>query len=630
MAEATDRIAAPTLLRATTAVPSRSAGRAEPRQGSTQPRPKSDVDTAIPNKSVTPTARGAPQVSLDRPLHAAMARFTLGISPAALSQAYIDWLQHILFSPDKQSALAETAARQWARYLEYCRSACADPNCPHCIEPLPQDKRFAGEAWQKWPFNAIYQGFLLSQQWWHRATTGVEGVSKHHEDVASFVARQLLDLFSPVNFPLSNPEVLKATIEQGGMNLLRGSANLWEDWRRVLNGEKPVGAEAFKVGHNLAVTPGKVVFRNRLIELIQYASATEQVYAEPILIAPAWIMKYYILDLSPENSLVKWLTQQGFTVFMISWKNPRTEDCDLSLEDYATLGIGAALDAVTVIVPDQKVHAVGYCLGGTLLSTAAAAMARDGDARLKSLTLLAAQTDFTEAGELTLFIDEAQVSFLEHMMAEQGYLDTKQMAGAFQLLRSNDLIWSTMLNSYLMGERQPMIDLMAWNADATRMPYRMHSEYLRHFFLNNDLAGGRYQVGGRPVSLRDIRMIPIFAVGTVTDHVAPWRSVYKIQMLADADVTFVLSNGGHNAGVVNPPGHAHRHHQIALHKEHEKYIDPDAWQKTAVHHEGSWWPCWRDWLVKQSSEQISPPPIGAPQSGYAALGDAPGAYVLQT
>src|SRR6516165_301609 len=574
-------------------------------------------------------ATNASKVSLDRPLHAAVARFTLGVSPAALSQAYTDWLQHILFSPDKQRELVELATRQWARYFEYCPRACSDRKCPHCVEPLPQDKWFAGEAWQHWPFNASYQGFLLSQEWWHRATTGVEGVSRHHEDIVSFMARQLLDVFSPVNFPLSNPEVLKTTVEQGGMNLIRGAANFWEDWRRALIGEKPVGAEAFKVGHNIAVTPGKVVFRNRLIELIQYAPATEKVYGEPILIVPAWIMKYYILDLSAENSLVKWLTQQGFIVFMISWKNPTVEDKDLSLEDYATLGIGAAVDAVSAIVPERKVHAVGYCLGGTLLSTVAAAMARDGDDRLKSLTLLAAQTDFTEAGELMLFIDEAQISFLENMMAEQGFLDTRQMSGTFQLLRPNDLIWSMMVHSYLMGERQPMIDLMAWNADATRMPYRMHSEYLRHFFLDNDLPGGRYEVGGRPVSLRDIR-IPIFAVSTVTDHVAPWRSVYKIQMLADADVTFVLSNGGHNAGVVNPPGHPHRQHQIALHKEHEKYIDPDAWQKSAMHHEGSWWPCWRDWLDRQSSEQISPPPLGAPQSGYVPLGDAPGTYVLQT
>ena len=215
------------------------------------------------------------------------------------------------------------------------------------------------------------------------------------------------------------------------------------------------------------------------------------------------------------------------------------------------------------------------------------------------------------------------------MMADQGFLDTRQMAGTFQLLRSSDLIWSTVVHSYLMGERLPMIDLMAWNADATRMPYRMHSEYLRHFFLNNDLAEGRYEVSGRPVSLRDIH-VPLFAVSTITDHVAPWRSVYKIQMLTDADVTFVLSNGGHNAGVVNPPGHPHRHHQIATHKEEEKYIDPDAWQKAAVHHEGSWWPCWRDWLVRHSSEQILPPAMGAAQCGYEPLCDAPGTYVLRS
>lgn len=569
----------------------------------------------------------ASRLSFDRPLHAALARFTLGVSPAALSQAYTDWLEHFLFSPDKQRELVELVTRQWTRYLQYCPRACGDPNCANCIEPQPQDKRFAGRSWQQWPFNSIYQGFLLTEEWWQAATTGFDGVSKHHEDVVSFVARQLLDVYSPVNSPLTNPDVIQSTFKQGGMNFLRGAANFWEDWRRLFSGEKPVGAEAFKVGQNIAVTPGRVVLRNRLIELIQYSPATDKVYAEPILIVPAWIMKFYILDLSPENSLLKWLTDQGFTVFMISWKNPQAEDRDLSLEDYATLGVGAAIGAVSAIVPDRKVHAVGYCLGGTLLSTVAAAMARDGDERLRSLSLFAAQTDFTEAGELTLFIDDAQVSFLEHIMAEQGFLDTRQMAGTFQLLRSNDLIWSTMVHSYLMGEREPIIDLMAWNADATRMPYRMHSEYLRHFFLNNDLAEGRYEVGGRPVSLRDIHS-PIFAVSTITDHVAPWRSVYKIQMLTDADVTFVLSNGGHNAGVVNPPGHPHRHHQIATHKEEEKYVDPDAWQKAATHHEGSWWPCWRDWLIRNSSEQVVPPSMGAARSSHAPLGDAPGTYVL--
>ena len=566
--------------------------------------------------------------SFDRPLHAAMARLTAGISPAALMQAYTDWAQHLLFSPDKQAELVEKAARKWTRYVDYGVRACADPGCETCIEPLPQDKRFAGEGWQKQPFAAIFQGFLLTQQWWHNATTGVEGVSKHHEDVVSFVTRQLLDVVSPANFPLTNPDVLDATLKQGGMNFVHGAANFWEDWRRAVSEAPPVGAEAFRVGRDVATTPGKVVLRNRLIELIQYAPATDKVHAEPVLIVPAWIMKYYILDLSPENSLVKYLVGKGHAVFVLSWKNSTGEDRDLGMADYRQFGVMAALDAVSAIVPKQQIHAVGYCLGGTLLAIAAAAMARDGDDRLKSLTLFAAQMDFTEAGELMLFIDEAQLSFLEDTMAEQGYLDTRHMAGAFQLLRSNDLIWSAMVQTYLMGERRPMIDLMAWNADATRMPFRMHSEYLRRLFLDNDLAESRFEVEGRPVSLRDIR-VPIFAVSTISDHVAPWRSVYKIQMLTDADVTFVLSNGGHNAGIVSPPGHPHRHHQIATHKEDDNYVDPDAWQQAAVHHEGSWWPCWQDWLVKYSSDQILPPPMGAPKKGYAPLADAPGTYVLE-
>jgi polyhydroxyalkanoate synthase len=564
-------------------------------------------------------------MSFDRPLHAAMARLTGGVSPVALTLACTDWAQHLLWSPDKHIRLVEKAMHKCSRFLEYCPHACLEPGCPICIEPLPQDKRFAEEAWQAWPFNAIHQGFLLTQQWWHNATTGIDGVSKHREDVVSFTARQALDMVSPANFPQTNPEVLDTTLKQGGLNLVRGASNLWENWYRAVSGLRPVGAEDFQVGKKVAVTPGKVVYRNRLIELIQYAPATGQIRPEPVLIVPAWIMKYYILDLSPENSLVRYLVENGYTVFVISWKNPTGEDRELGMEDYRKLGVASALDAVGTVVPGQPVHGVGYCLGGTLMAIAAAAMARDGDQRLASLTLLAAQTDFTEAGEIMLFIDEAQVSYLEQMMADRGYLDARQMAGAFQLLRSNDLIWSKMVGTYLMGERRPMIDLMAWNADATRMPYRMHSEYLRHLFLDNDLAESCYQVDGRPVSLGDIRA-PIFAVSTTADHVAPWRSVYKIQALTEADVTFVLSNGGHNAGIVSPPGNPRRHHQIATHREGENYLDPDAWQAAADHHEGSWWPCW---LERQSGDPVKPPQMGAPRKGYKPLCEAPGSYVLQ-
>ena len=487
--------------------------------------------------------------------------------------------------------------------------------------------RFAGDEWKRWPYSGFAEAFLLAESWWQMATTGVRGVSRHHEAVTTFLAHQALDVVSPSNYILTNPTLLEATLHQGGFNLVRGAVNLADDWGRSIAGEKPVGAEQFEVGRNIAVTPGKVVARNRLMELIQYAPATETVHTEPVLIVPAWIMKYYILDLSPENSLVKYLVGKGHTVFVLSWKNPESEDRDLDFEDYYSLGIRAALDAVAAIVPDHKVHGVGYCLGGTLLAIAVAAMARDKEERWASATLLAAQTDFTEAGELMLFIDEAQVSFLEDMMAERGYLDSRQMAGAFQLLRSNDLIWSRMVREYLMGKRQPMFDLLAWNADATRMPARMHSTYLRRLFLNNELAQGHFEMGGRPISLGDIR-VPLFAVSTISDHVAPWRSVYKIQSLTDADVTFVLSNGGHNAGIVNPPGNPRRFHQIATHKESENYIDPDAWQERAVHHHGSWWSCWQSWLVHHSGQpKVAPPSLGAPAKGITPLYDAPGRYV---
>jgi polyhydroxyalkanoate synthase len=337
-------------------------------------------------------------------------------------------------------------------------------------------------------------------------------------------------------------------------------------------------------------------------------------------------MKYYILDLSPQNSLVRYLTSLGYTVFMISWKNPGPEDRDLSMEDYRTLGVMAALDAVGKVVPEAPVHAVGYCLGGTLLAIAAAAMARDGDDRLSTISFFAAQTDFTEAGELTLFINESQLSFLEDMMWEQGFLDTKQMAGAFQILRSNDLVWSRGVHDYLMGERAPMNDLMAWNADATRMPYRMHTEYLRHLFLDNDLAEGRYRVGGKPVALTDLRA-PVFAVGTEQDHVAPWHSVYKLHLLTDTEVTFLLTSGGHNAGIVSPPGRDNRHYRVGSRPADGHYLDPDVWVAETPRHDGSWWQAWTAWLDAHSGAPVAPPRLGAPDAGLAPLGEAPGSYV---
>jgi len=377
----------------------------------------------------------------DRSLHAGVAQWTGGLSPAALAQAYWDWITHLAYAPGKRMQLADKAARKTVRLFNYAlRSAMEGSKTAPCIEPLPQDWRFAGAAWHTWPFNLFYQSFLLQQQWWHNATTGLRGVTKRHEEMVEFVSRQLLDMVAPSNFPLTNPEILHRTVVTGGLNFIQGRQNFLEDWERAVGGKKPVGCEKFAVGRDVAMTPGKVVYRNRLIELIQYAPATNQVRPEPVLIVPAWIMKYYILDLSPHNSLVKYLTEQGFTVFMVSWKNPGPEDRDLGVEDYRTLGITSALDVIANIVPNRHVHAVGYCLGGTLLAIAAAALARDGDDRLATLTLFAAQTDFTEAGELMLFIDEGQIAFLEDMMWEQGFLDSRQMAGAFEMLRSNDLV----------------------------------------------------------------------------------------------------------------------------------------------------------------------------------------------
>ena len=542
-----------------------------------------------------------------------------------MASTFTDWFTHLAMSPGKQRELAEKAVRQLIR-LSLHTITNANVHCEPCIEPLPQDKRFDAPEWKQWPYDLIYQSFLLNQQWWHNATTGVTGVTDHHEQLATFAVRQMLDIFSPSNFVLTNPEVLSAVIKSGGTSLLQGAQNRFEDVMRLATGQPVPGTEKFRPGHEVAVTPGKVVFHNHLIELIQYAPQTTTVFAEPVLIVPSWILKFYILDLSPSNSLVRHLVEKGHTVFMVSWKNPDSDDRNLGMDDYLKAGVMAAIDAVAGIVPKRRIQAVGYCLGGTLLSIAAAFMARSHDHRLNSLTLLASELDFTEPGELSLFIDESQLDFLDDIMSGKGYLDGKQMAGAFALLNSRDLVWSRMEHDYLLGQRQPVNDLAAWNADATRMPYRQHSEYLHGLYLKNDLAEGRYMVDRKPIALSDI-CVPVFSLGTQRDTVSPWRSVYKVNLLTNTEVTFCLTSGGHNVGIVNPPGPGvKRSYQLATRGGGDHYIDPDTWSASVPSHEGSWWPAWESWLRQHGSKRTAPPALG--KKAHPALENAPGRYVL--
>jgi polyhydroxyalkanoate synthase len=580
--------------------------------------PEADtVDTEIPR-------REAAYESLDRMAHAGVATATSGLSPSVLGEAWMDWAVHLAVSPGKQLQLTEHALRNaqalWAAGLG------AKP--PEATPDQAPDRRFASAGWKTYPFNVWAEAYQQSWQWWQDAMTGVHGVDPDHENLLAFVVGLMADTVAPSNFPATNPDVISATVAENGQNLVRGAQHLSEDIARRIGTAQPQGPQPFEVGRNMATTPGKVVFRNDLIELIQYEPTTETVRPEPILIVPAWIMKYYILDLSTQNSMVRFLVAQGYTVFMISWKNPGAEDRDLGMEDYRELGVMDAMDAIQAITKAPKLHAVGYCLGGTLLSIAAAAMGRDGDDRLATVTFLAAQVDFTEAGPLRLFINDSEVTLIEDMMAEKGYLSSDQMAGAFALLRARDLIWAPAIRDYLLGQRGEAFDLMAWNADATRMPARMHSQYLRKLFLDNDLAEGRYHVGDHAIAVGDIRA-PIFAVGTEDDHVAPWRSVYKMHLFADTDVTFVLTSGGHNAGIVSEPGHPNRHFRIAETAADAVFRDPGDWFAATDRQEGSWWPAFTAWLDQHSSPSVPPPHLGARSGRYAVLCDAPGTYVRQ-
>ncbi len=583
--------------------------------------------TAHTKKKPEATAAGSDgdsKADVARSLRAQLAALTGGLAPDDYAKAWLEWYLNVASHPPRQAALAQSAYEKMLDSWHFAaRAASGEP-----LAPGHEDKGFGDPAWNVWPFNVYARAYNNWASWWHQALAPHPGAA--HGSRAHFAGRLLLDAASPANFLHTNPELLKHTVAESGQNLIRGMKHWLEDVERTVSGRSRTPAsEEFEIGKDVAVTPGKVVFRNRLIELLQYAPQTGSVYAEPILITPAWIMKYYILDLSPRNSLVRYLVEKGHTVFMISWKNPDAADRELALEDYVQLGFLDALAEVRRLVPQQQVHAVGYCIGGTLLTIAAALLAAQHDHSLASVSLFAAQADFSEPGELAVFITPSQIAMLEAMMSKTGVLESERMGAAFALLRSRDLMWGPAVHQYVRGERPQVNDLMAWNADGTRMPHRMHNEYLERLYLKNELATGEFTLGGHEVDLTKLHL-PMFVVGTETDHVAPWHSVYKLRALTrSSDYTFLLTSGGHNAGIVSGPVHPKRRHRLLAWSDTSTTLSPEQWLKRAPLHEGSWWPAWERWLtVHSATEQV--PARALPAQGTSAdgtLGDAPGSYV---
>jgi polyhydroxyalkanoate synthase len=572
------------------------------------------------------TAKSADAAELEHALRAQLAGVTEGLASDAYTTAWWDWYLNLVKQPPKQAEIMQDAVAKLVDTWDFgLKAAAGNP-----LSPAEGDSRYGDDAWNQWPFNVYARSYRNYVDWWQKAWSNVPGVTPESERTLDFMARNALETISPANYLATNPELLDVTRAEAGQNLVRGFGNWLEDIERTFGGKGPSGTEKFVVGRDVAATPGKVVMRNGLVELIQYSPATESVFAEPILIIPAWIMKYYILDLSAGNSLVRFLVSKGHTVFVVSWKNPNASDRELGMDDYLSLGIRASVDAVSRIVPDKKIHSVGYCIGGTLLSIAAARLAADGDGRLASVTLLAAQQDFSEPGELSVFISPGQLDMLEAAMNRTGVLKSEQMGAAFSLLRSRDLLWTPAVKNYLRGKRESPNDLMAWNADGTRMPSRMHAEYLRRLYLENALPRGEFQAEGHRVDLAAIQ-IPMFVVGTETDHVAPWQSVYKARGLTrSADYTFLLTSGGHNAGIVSGPAHPRRRHRVRTWLTAGEALAPQAWIEATPPQPGSWWPVWQRWLEQHSTQaQVPPPTLGSAAAGYSAIADAPGDYVLQ-
>jgi len=614
-------------------------------------------------KHISPTLPAEQQKdaakSLDEAFHARLAKSSMGLSQISLALAYADWAMHLAVSPGRQMLLAQRAVAlsQEALFKSLKREPAVDGEGKPLLET---DPRFSDPSWNRWPFSILKEGFKAGDAWW-RESAEVEGVSRHDQHMVNFFTRQAFDALSPSNWAVTNPEVLKRGQESGGQSWLKGYQNYMQDLAEYQNGRasrtdpSKLTPLKFAVGKDVALTPGKVVFRNHLIELIQYTPTTEKVYPEPLLIVTSCIMKYYILDLSPGNSMVRYLVGQGHTVFIISWRNPDASDRELGMQDYLQMGVMEAMAAVKLLTGAPRIHAMGYCLGGTFLSIVAATMGRYGPRpeslrrrgvrglvpgqnprrrqedticpdslpELATVTLLAAQTDFSEPGELGVFIDDDQLKTLRMEMARTGYLSGRQMAGSFQFLNSRDLIWSRNTRRYLLGQDEVGNDMMSWNTDLTRLPERMHSEYLSSLFLNNALASGHYRVAGKGVALMDIKA-PMLVVGTTRDHVSPWRSVYKIHLLTDTHTTFILAAGGHNAGIVSEPGHPHRSYQMDSVDKGSGWTEPDEWVRKAPMHDGSWWEAMHAWLKKRSGKPVPPPPI----KPASIVCDAPGEYVM--
>jgi len=507
----------------------------------------------------------------------------------------------------------------WERSARRMMGETVDP----VVAPAAGDKRFRDKDWQEnQVFDFIKQSYLLTANWLQSTVGKVEGIDPAQQKRIRFYTKQFADAMAPTNFVLTNPEVLRATMQSNGENLVKGLDHLLEDLDRG-RGQLSIRqtSDAFKVGENIALSPGKVIFRNELVELLQYDPTTEQVYERPLLIFPPWINKFYILDLRAENSFIKWLTGQGYTVFVASWVNPDRRLALKTFEDYMRDGIFACLDAVEQATGVRDPNVVGYCIGGTLLSTTLAYMSAIGDTRINSATFWAAQADFTEAGDLSVFVDDAQLEALQQQMeAAGGVLEGGKMATTFNMLRANDLIWSFVVNNYLLGKEPMPFDLLYWNSDTTRMPEKTHLFYLREFYKNNALAKGKLEIGGKKLNLKNVK-VPVYLQSAREDHIAPFRSVYKATHLYGGPIRFILAGSGHIAGVINAP--AAKKYQYWTNDALPATVDE--WQQGAKEHPGSWWPDWDAWLSKLSGKKI---PARKPGDGkLKTLGNAPGSYV---